>query len=144
MSVCKRNMVKHADIAGDALHGKNGFWSVWKEGLKMINTIKFSHEYSKLHGQTSATLLTVKTINLVNGKDSEDNDLIEYDTTYYDGNKMYYPLEDGVYLLLVFLGNKNIPFTTIRRWTPEKNRYYCEQIHKDFLIERTFEIKEQL
>lgn len=109
----------------------------------MINVIKFSHEYPKLHGQTSATLNAVHNINLVNEPGSEDEELIEYDTTFYEGTeKKHYPLESGVYLLLVFLGNKNIPFTTIRRWTPEKNRFYCEQIHKDFLIERTFKTKE--
>lgn len=109
-----------------------------------MNAIAFSHEYPKLHNQTSGTLLRADTITIVNGDDSSDRELLEYDTTYYeDGVKRNYQLDDGVYLLLVFLGNLNIPFTTIRRWTMEKAGYYKGLVGETLVIERRFGKTEQ-
>ena len=76
--------------------------------------IKFSHNYFKLHNQTKAQLISVKKI--VIDKDTPF-ELLEYDTTY-DGGR--YELKNGDYVMLVFLGNLGIPFTTIH---PAKGRY---------------------
>ena len=81
-----------------------------------MNHINFSHIYPKLHNQTKAELLAVK---LLNAKDVQDNeDLLEYDTRFNDnivGLCHYYPLpKTGELIQLIFLGNKGIPFCTIR------------------------------
>jgi hypothetical protein len=89
--------------------------------------IKFSHIYPKLHGQTSAQLVSV---NVIDRKDMSP-ELIEYDTKFDGG---YYPLPAGIYLILLFHGNLSIPFTTIRRWTEEKQKYYWGSIGKIFNI----------
>lgn len=90
--------------------------------------IKFSHEYPKLWGQYSARLLEVNDTEYKN----LHPDLIEYDTKYNGG---YYPLPKVRLIQLIFLGDKGIPFCTIRRWTPQKHRYYESAIGKIFEIE---------
>ncbi len=89
--------------------------------------IKFSHEYPKLHGQESALLLAVE----LRGRSDLTEKFIEYDTAYTAG---HYPLPPAQYMVLVFLGNEMIPFTTVRRWTEEKFRYYHNSIGKIFNI----------
>lgn len=95
--------------------------------------IKFSSEYPKLHGQTSAKLLAVEDIRI--DKDTP-KELIEYDTTKSDGTQ--YALKTGNYIQLVFLGNLGIPFCTIRskrnRYTEDKGAYYCSLIGQTFDI----------
>ena len=76
--------------------------------------IKFSHNYYKLHNQTKAELIDIKRIAI--DKDTPP-ELLDYDTTY-DGGR--YELKKGNYVMLVFLGNLGIPFTTIRS---AKGRY---------------------
>jgi hypothetical protein len=97
--------------------------------------ITFSHNYPKLHGQTGAILLDV----LVTHRSSMCNDFIEYDTSFINknGTKDYYPLPKNKYLILVFFGNLFIPFTTVRRWMPEKEKWYRNGIGKVFDIEYT-------
>ena len=107
-----------------------------------MNQIKFSKEYVKLHGQTTAKLLAVypQTIN------NTYKELIDYDTIATDGTR--YELKPGKYILLVFIGDKHIPFTTIRSDKPAMNGmkskwdYYKEKIGEDFAIVRTWESKE--
>lgn len=83
--------------------------------------IKFSHNYPKLHGQKSAELIAVRTCN----RADMPEDFIEYDTRYVDSSSSgFFPLPDGAYMVLVFLGDSGIPFTTVRRFTDEKYRYY--------------------
>ncbi|MFA5452815.1 MAG: hypothetical protein WC248_04530 [Candidatus Methanomethylophilaceae archaeon] len=95
--------------------------------------IKFSSDYPKLHGQTSAELLAVKPIHIGNGTLKE---LIEYDTKKADGT--YYELETGDYIQLVFLGNLGIPFCTIRskrhKHTEDREAYYKQFIGQTFNI----------
>lgn len=78
-----------------------------------MNTIKFSKEFIKLQGQTKAELLAVKMVCLADLSDEAFKDLIEYDCKAVDDS--YYPLNrNKSYCLLVFLGNKNIVFQTLR------------------------------
>ena len=95
--------------------------------------IKFSHDYPKLHGQTSAELLAVKPIRIDNDTPKE---LLEYDTKKSDGT--YYELKTGDYIQLVFIGNFGIPFCTIRskrnRFTEDKEAYYKQFVGKVFEI----------
>jgi len=54
--------------------------------------------------------------------------LREYDTCYHDSvcKYNYYPLPKGKVIIIVLIANsgKGWIWTTIRRWTPEKEQYY--------------------
>lgn len=87
-----------------------------------MNKITFSHIYPKLWGQKTAKLLAVE---LLSAKEVQENkDLLEYDTRYSTEKSIamqdkefddYYPLPKSDNLIqLVFLGDKGIPFCTIR------------------------------
>ena len=95
-----------------------------------MNTIRFSHDYPKLHGQTSAELLAVRPIKIDAHTPKE---LLDYDTAYEGGR---YPLRSGEYIQLIFLGNLRIPFCTIRSaYPPSKVAYYKQSVGKMFVIE---------
>ena len=98
--------------------------------------IKFSHKYPKLHGQTTATLLAVRDLSFPKDK---NEDLIEYDTKYVGFvGKGYFPLPNGEYIQLIFVGNKHIPFCTVRPkysdFSINKKEYYEGLIGQDFEI----------
>ena len=94
-----------------------------------MSVIKFSHDYPKLHGQTSAELLAVRPIRIDKNTPKE---LLEYDTKYDGG---HYKLATGDYIQLVFLGNLRIPFCTIRRnYPPQKGDYYRGKVREQFEI----------
>lgn len=98
-----------------------------------MNQIKFSHEYPKLWGQRTATLLEVKLVY----KEILHKDLLEYDTTYSEGiERKHYPLPSGALIHLTFLGEKNIPFCTMRSYNSEKLDYYGALIGDEFEIVR--------
>ena len=85
-----------------------------------MHLIGFSHHYTKMRGQTHGELLTVRKVTI---DANYPQAAIAYDTGFLsttkneDGipNKEFYPLPPGDYLLLVFLGNRAIPFTTYRK-----------------------------
>lgn len=96
-------------------------------------TIKFSSNYHKLHGQTTAELLAVKDIKIDRNTSPE---LLEYDTKKPDGT--YYELKKGEYIQLLFIGNLGIPFCTIRsKWSKfgDKKDFYLRKIGETFKIE---------
>ena len=102
--------------------------------------IKFSHSYPKLHGQKSAQLLSIE---LCERSDLSER-FVEYDTVYEieqvvgvrsEPATEHYPLPNGRYMVLLFKGDHRIPFTTIRRYTDEKYRYYNSSLGKIFDIE---------
>lgn len=110
--------------------------------MTTAHRISFSHDYPKLHGQTTATLLAVIPIRIDRNTPDE---LLEYDTTYYEkpfkdetslyAEKRRFPLPTGDYIQLVFIGNLHIPFCTIRKaWPPQKVEYYKAAIGYDFAI----------
>lgn len=68
--------------------------------------IKFDRNYKKLHNQTYGVLIKI-TVRL---GCMLHKDFIEYDT---DGK--YKIKENEKYLCLYFIGNKKIPFTTLRK-----------------------------
>lgn len=75
--------------------------------------IKFNKNFIKLHNQSSAQLIDVKMVDLAQMSDKSYNKLVEYDCKADDGS--YYPLDrNGYYTLLIFLGNNNIVFQTLR------------------------------
>ena len=97
-------------------------------------TIKFTSDYPKLHGQTSAELLAVKPIRI--DKDTP-KEFLEYDNKKSDGT--YYNLKTDNYIQLIFLGNLGIPFCTIRskidRHAEDKEAYYSQFVGENFRIE---------
>ena len=87
-----------------------------------MNTIKFSHRYNKLPD----TIKSGDKVTLLEVLNSRFQDLhqsfIRYDATTDKGE--LYPLpKTGACLVLIFLFKGDI-FTTVRRQTPEKERYY--------------------
>ncbi len=102
-----------------------------------MNKIKFSHEYEKMipgcYRECSTKILEI----FVSTKKELSEGFIKYDTeikTYQDPvseyiePKKYYNLPDGKLLIILLttensLGDMNL-WTTIRRWTPEKEKYY--------------------
>lgn len=93
--------------------------------------LKFSHRYTKLYGQTSAYLLAV----IVRNRKELNDGFVFYDTFYKDNEvEGNYQLPDGRLIILVFFGNKFIPFTTVRPWNAEKEAYYCKNRGKRFDI----------
>ena len=100
-------------------------------------SIKFSHKYPKLHGQTSAELIKVSTDVL--GRMAPQ--LVEYDTRYYSGeNTEHYPLSGYFVMVLYFIGNYGIPFTTIRGASNENQKHYLDSIGETFKLVVTGEI----
>ena len=89
-----------------------------------MNKIKFSHKYYKFPtAYKESQLAQVIVID-----ESEISQTFRmYDTSFRDGNKEgMYPLPKGKILLLLLIANKGHGWlwTTIRRWTPEKEAYY--------------------
>lgn len=76
-----------------------------------MERIGFTHNYSKLHEQTYAQVLMVRLVY----KDSLNSEFIQYDT---DG--LFQLEDDDIFIELILLGNKGIPFTTLRSYT-QKN-----------------------
>jgi hypothetical protein len=109
--------------------------------------LKFCHEYTKLCGQKSAKLLSVEMLS----KSDLSAEMVCIDTEYTesDGSTQHYnKLPNGLVLVLVFVGNKNIPFTTIRRCYDKKLQYYRSLVGQwfDIVVEEddVKEIQEQL
>ena len=114
-------------------------------------SIKFSHIYPKLldsHNRPiqEATLLEVLSVDIEN----LHLPFLTYDTTTIKNSKYKLP-EKGKFLLLIFLksvDSKNTRswnlFTTIRRYTPKKHKYYVSNIGKTFkIIIQDADIKEK-
>ena len=97
--------------------------------------IKFSHDYRKLHGQHQARLMAAFKLD-IGKEDLTSSALLAYDTLATEGTR--YKLNPGEHVLLLFLGDKGIPFTTIRprynRQRMDKLAYYSGLINQEFEI----------
>lgn len=97
-----------------------------------MNTITFTHPYPKLFGELGgavpyARLLDVQEVELSN----LSAEFLAYDTA----NGAYQLPPKGAYLLLIFLKPGGIhTFTTLRRSTPEKQRYYRDLIGETLTV----------
>lgn len=100
-----------------------------------MRKINFSHDYDKLAGQRTATLLYMGEF-IYDPSDPRSHALISYDTRITDGGS--YKLRKGKYVLLLFLGDKGIPFTTIRSeigmYGRDKKKYYGSHMGEEFEI----------
>lgn len=91
-----------------------------------MNKIKFSHEYAKMPGNIQfkeTTLLEVFKIdvNELSGFFRVYDTLIKGKNPFY--KESHYQLPAGVVLVLI-LRTDGMLWTTIRRWTTEKEAYY--------------------
>lgn len=107
-----------------------------------MQQIKFSHYYIKFHGcfaknkPKSAFLLQAIKINF----NDLSEEFIKQDTGYlvrqskriFVYNEYFLPKTDLI--LLIFGSNKNVLFTTFRRFTPKKWEYYKNSEGKEFEI----------
>lgn len=108
----------------------------------MKNQIKFDHNFIKLYDQKSAELLKVK---IVSGVEL-DEEAIKIDTQYYVSHPIpnqpgdhlsgieFCKLPKGSLLLLCFLGNKNMPFITYRKFNDASWRRFRRLLNQEFEI----------
>ncbi len=103
-------------------------------------TIKFSYPFSKLFHQGKlvdyAKLIQVIEVDLVD---------ITAEMRDYDTDHGKYPLPaKGAYLMLLFLKPHGAGiFTTLRRSTPEKKRYYTEAVGQMFRLDVSHNVENQ-
>jgi hypothetical protein len=107
-----------------------------------MNQIKFSYEYEKF-----ANIHTDRPVKLVLMLKSNLSDLsksfIEYDTCIYDSvdfetQNEYYKLTSRENLVLFFVDCDYNLFSTVRRFTEDKEKYYRSKIGKEFEIKFDF------
>ena len=89
-----------------------------------MHLIGFSHHYTKLQGQTFGRLLGVRIIQ-PSVAEVLSNATVYYDSEYIDehGNYQNAPRDPQENLQLVFIGNKQIPFTTYRKFIKDYSPY---------------------
>lgn len=93
-----------------------------------MNTLKFSHDYRKLPlywDGTYAMLLGIFYVEDFSTFARGHQAFIRYDTTFRgeDGKYDLTGIKEAIILFLIH-ENTGQPFTTIRRFTPEKLKYY--------------------
>ena len=108
-----------------------------------MNKIKFSSDYEKLPRNWEGTHARLVSVSLfgVNHFKLSFPQFIEYDTKFRGKTGNYdLSFDDGI--LLVFLHyNTGKPFTTIRRFTPSKSRYYKQRETHTFKLIKPLEDK---
>jgi hypothetical protein len=95
--------------------------------------IKVSHPFSKLRYQTKARLVYMTVVDA----ESLHRDFIEYDSLYYPYgfHPKYSQIPSaGKVIVLYLIGNKMIPFSSIRKHTPEKELFYRSLLGKILTI----------
>jgi len=100
---------------------------------ELKNYIMFDNNYPKLHNQKTARLLAC--FNGITGdvlKEKFDQFLI-YDT-FRDDGKFYGVDFSKEYILLLFVGDKNILFSTFRKANNENINKYNDTIGEEFNI----------
>ena len=94
-----------------------------------MRNILFNDNYPKLHNQCMARLIDYKVIN----ESKLNQEFIIYDCQKSDGS--LYKLEKNVnYILMYFIGDKQIPFTTIRKHNTKNIKRCMEGITKTFIV----------
>jgi len=109
-----------------------------------MNSIKFSHHYVKMPHNVKNNSM-VKLIEVLNSRfDDLHESFIEYDVRTTNGD--VYPLpKKGDCLVLLFLGaglewDTSELFTTVRRSTPDKERYYKGLCGKELIVNISDEV----
>ena len=98
-----------------------------------MKKIKFSNEYNKFFGAEKGEPLKLLQVFVLNFKDLSKS-FIEYDTITTKGTK--YDLPRGKLIALLFyIPRMSSSFTTVRRWTPQKEEYYRASMGEAFKME---------
>lgn len=101
--------------------------------MKPTKTIEFNKEYTKLFYQTEGVLIALFKTKL----DKLSPMMLSWDTEYNEnGMRKHYHVKGPDLIFLVFLGNFNIPFTTLRSYTPKKFEYYKNAMRERFELKR--------
>ena len=99
-----------------------------------MKQIKFSHEYEKFKGLAVDKPVTLIQV-MVTHKEHLSEYFVEYDTKFYtDDGKHNYPLKAQEYLLLFFMDYTGKLFTTLRRVTGWKKKYYQDSVGCQFKL----------
>jgi hypothetical protein len=98
--------------------------------------IKFSHKYPKIMTEQNTVCDMAKLIEVINiNLENLSEHFLKYDTA--DG--LFKLPKKGEYMMLIFLKDGDTPndnlFTTLRRRTPDKEKYYRSSIGTWFDIE---------
>jgi len=102
-------------------------------GTTMSHKIKFSHLYEKMPSDISETiLLDVLVVDRISERFKVYDTLIKGKNPFY--SESYFKLPAGK-LLILMLKSGVFLWTTIRRWTPEKETYYKSIIGSYIIIE---------
>lgn len=101
--------------------------------MSELKEIKFDNNYPKLHNQKEARLLMV--IQDVSGEllNNEFYHLMKFDSLRDDG-LLYNIKPEETYMLLLFVGDKNIMFPTLRKQNEENAILYAESVGEFFTI----------
>jgi hypothetical protein len=108
-----------------------------------MKAIRFSHDYYKLAENwqgNEAILIGVSHCKDIQKLKRDHPNFIKYDATIRDKDDPWkqeqYPLEfnEGIVLIFSHEGT-GMPFTTIRRFTPEKFEYYEGSLWETFQME---------
>lgn len=101
--------------------------------MEIKNILRLDHDYEKLKGQRNAILVGMVRLHL----NPEDLDLKLYDGEYRNGKgEMLCDEEvDGVFIQLIFVGDKGIPFGVLREYRKAKWEFYNERIGSEFCFE---------
>lgn len=94
-----------------------------------MNEVKFSRNYDKLSGINDGDEAVLVHANQVDLESMVHEQFRHYDTLYHEnGKEGHYPLpEGGDFLLLIFYCAKARKFfTTLRRYTMAKAKWYAE------------------
>lgn len=107
---------------------------------KRMMKIKFSHRYDKLpqiYLETDVIAELLQVLKIDYNELSEP--MMDDDTKYCEDRQLkHYPLPKGELILLVFRSSMGYRmFTTIRRFTPEKYKYYKSLEGKELEISMT-------
>ena len=113
-----------------------------------MNKIKFSHDYPIKFPFRDMNGVPCRLIQVLKVHyDDLSEEFKKYDTYYLDEDDTegYYKLPKTNLLILFLVPHALIPparlFTTIRRWTPKKEKFYRSKIGEEFRIE-VKEVKE--
>ena len=90
-----------------------------------MEKIKFNRNYKKLHEQTEAKLVYFE---IHYGK-TLNEEYVKYDT---DGKYTF--VYNHKYIVLYFVGNKGIPFSSLRKLNKENKKKYFDKVGEKFKI----------
>lgn len=104
-----------------------------------MNKLKFSHDYSKLPAcweGTQAILIGVQRIRDMDALKKRIPQLIKTDTMFRGDDGLYLlNFKEGILLIFFHLNTSSL-FTTFRRYTDEKYRYYNKNAGETFELVR--------